>query len=234
MSLKPKKHSDQKKLKEKLKQHESKMATKYEMPPYILIVSEGVKTEPLYLRGFVQKINNQYRDIAKEDHIVVIGTGRNTKGLLQFVDRNVQAGRWTQFEKIWLVYDKDDFPYDNFDNTQFSAEGRKDSNIRTAWSNESFELWILLHFQEYVSDNGRQQYIDKLNTYFEYSKTREDLFDIVMQKGSLADAKKRAKRLYNHFIEMGERSPSNMVPATRVFELVEELESYIHEVPLSA
>lgn len=142
--------------------------------------------------------------------------------------KKVENGEWSHFEKIWLVYDKDDFPFDNFDNTQFSAEGRKDSNIRVAWSNESFELWLLLHFQEYVSDNGRQQYIKKLNTFFQYSKARKDLFDVIMKKGSLKDAKRRAKKLYNGFLKEGEKSPSKMVPATKVYELVEELESYIH------
>lgn len=228
MSLKPKKHSDQKKIQAKMKQHESKMATKYQLPPYTLIVSEGIKTEPLYLEGFVRKINAQYKGLVKDNHIIIWGTGRNTKGLLKLVDKKVENGEWSHFEKIWLVYDKDDFPFDNFDNTQFSAEGRKDSNIRVAWSNESFELWLLLHFQEYVSDNGRQQYIEKLNTFFQYSKAREDLFDVIMKKGSLKDAKRRAKKLYNVFLKEGEKSPSKMVPATKVYELVEELESYIH------
>lgn len=86
----------------------------------------------------------------------------------------------------------------------------------------------MLHFQEYVSDNGRQQYIEKLNTFFQYSKAREDLFDVIMKKGSLKDAKRRAKKLYNGFLKKGEKSPSKMVPATKVYELVEELESYIH------
>lgn len=228
MSLKPKKHSDQKKIQAKMKQHESKMATKYQLPPYTLIVSEGIKTEPLYLEGFVRKINAQYKGLVKDNHIIIWGTGRNTKGLLKLVDKKVENGEWSHFEKIWLVYDKDDFPFDNFDNTQFSAEGRKDSNIRVAWSNESFELWLLLHFQEYVSDNGRQQYIEKLNTFFQYSKARDDLFDVIMKKGSLKDAKRRAKKLYNGFLKKGEKSPSKMVPATKVYELVEELESYIH------
>ena len=87
----------------------------------------------------------------------------------------VDCGGWDRYERFWLVYDKDDFPYDNFDNTQFSAEKRKGSKIRVAWSNECIELWFLLHFQEYVSNNGREQYIKKLNEYFGYSKSREDL-----------------------------------------------------------
>lgn len=228
MSLKPKKHSDRVKIAEKMKQKQSKMDTKYQLPPYTLIVSEGVKTEPLYLNGLVNKINEQYKTIAKENHILVYGTGRNTKGLLRYVDKRVPNGEWEKYEKIWLVYDKDDFPEDNFDNTQFSAEGRKDNRIKVAWSNESFELWLLLHFQDYGADNGREDYIKKLNGYFEYSKTREDLFKVVTSLGSLQEAKRRAQIQYNNFMDQGITVPSKMIPATRVYEVVEELEKYLH------
>lgn len=88
----------------------------------------------------------------------------------------------------------------------------------------------MLHFQDYVSNNGREQYIKLLNHYFDYSKVREDLFSILMQKGSLAEAKRRARRNYEEYIQMGETAPSAMVPVTRVFELVEELERYL-EIP---
>ena len=125
------------------------------------------------------------------------------------------------------MYDKDDFPLDNFDNTQFEAEGRTKPEMAVAWSNESIELWFLLHFQDYLSDNGREQYIEKLNEYFDYSKTRDDLYDVIMEKGSLENAKRRARKMYQEFLDAGESSMSAMVPATRMFELVEELEGYL-------
>lgn len=229
MSLKPKKHSEQIKIMEKMKQKESKMETRYELPPYIMIVSEGIKTEPYYLRGFTKKINAQYKSIIKEERICVYGTGRNTKGLLKFVEDKVAKGEWEKYQNIWLVYDKDDFPEDSFDNTQFSVEGREDKRYKVAWSNECIELWFLLHFQDYGADNGREQYKKLLNQKFEYSKTREDLYDVIMKNGSLTDAKRRAKCLYESYKESGVKSPSDMVPATRMYELIEELEQYIHE-----
>ena len=76
--------------------------------------------------------------------------------------------------------------------------------------------------------NGRKQYIEKLNKYFDYSKTREDLFDVLSEKGSLEDAKKRARKMYQEFLDAKISSMSAMVPATRVFELVEELEGYLN------
>lgn len=227
MSLKPKKKSDLKKIENKMKSKESKMNTKELLPPYTMIVSEGIKTEPIYLRGFVSKINAKYKDMIKENHIEVYGTGRNTDGLIRFVDKKRASGDWEKYRKFWLVYDKDDFPLDNFDNTQFEAEARKDIEIAVAWSNESIELWFLLHFQDYISNNGRKQYIELLNNYFDYSKVREDLFDVLMEFGSLAAAKRRARKLYDEYIELGVTAPSVMVPATRMFELIEELETFL-------
>ena len=61
LSLKPKKHSDLRKIQDKMKHKASKMNTKNKLPPYTMIVCEGVKTEPLYLKGFVEKINQQYK-----------------------------------------------------------------------------------------------------------------------------------------------------------------------------
>ena len=46
MSLKPKKHSEIQKIKEKMATEKSKMNTKSKLPPYTMIVSEGTKTEP--------------------------------------------------------------------------------------------------------------------------------------------------------------------------------------------
>ena len=49
-----------------------------------------------------------------------------------------------------------------------------------------------------------------------------------MEKGSLADAKRRAKKImYQEFLNAGESSMAAMVPATRMYELVGELEHYL-------
>lgn len=229
MSLKPKKVSEVKKLEQKMKVKASKMNSLKKLPPYTMIVSEGTKTEPIYIRGFVDKVNGHFKGITAKPHIVVYGTGRNTNGLIRFVDKMIADGEWAHYKKIWLMYDKDDFPPANFDNTQFEAEARKNPTMAVAWSNESIELWFLLHFEDYNANNGRKQYIDKLNRYFDYSKTREDLYEVLNKKGSLEDAKRRARKKYQEFLEAKVSSMSAMVPATRVYELVEELESYMND-----
>ena len=212
-----------------MKAKASKKEPLKKLPPYTIIVSEGIKTEPIYIKGFANKINERYKNISKNPHIVVYGTGRNTNGLIRFVDKMIADGKWAHYKKIWLMYDKDDFPSDNFDNTQFEAEARKNPTMAVAWSNESIELWFLLYFEDYYANNGRKQYIEKLNKYIDYSKTREDLCDILAEKGSLEDAKRRARKMYQEFLDSKISSMSAMVPATRVFELIEELESYLND-----
>lgn len=81
LSLKPKKKSEQEKIIQKTKAKERKMDIMNVLPPYTMIVSEGTKTEPYYLNGFVSKINDKYKKITNEKRIEICGTGRNTQGL---------------------------------------------------------------------------------------------------------------------------------------------------------
>ncbi len=134
------------------------------------------------------------------------------------------AKKSDQKKQVWLVYDKDDFPVDHFDNTQFQAEATKQTpRYKVAWSNESIELWFLLHFQDYTSDNGREQYISLLKQYLpNYTKNDDTIFEQL--KPYTQDAIRRAKAQYQSY---GDIAPSKRVPATRVFQLVEELQAYL-------
>lgn len=49
------------------------------LPPYTVIFCEGTKTEPLYIRGFTERINKKYEDMTPKERITVIGTGEAEK-----------------------------------------------------------------------------------------------------------------------------------------------------------
>ena len=220
MSHKPVKASEQRRINEKMQQRKKEILD--DLPPFTYIISEGVKTEPNYISGFVNVINNKYRDLSSGKRIIVKGTGMNTKSLLRYARKQVQQD-FPQAIVVWLMYDKDDFPYDDFDNTQFSAETRRDSRqYKVAWSNECIELWFVLHFQELFTNNGRDQYRQILKHYFNYEKNLLNIYDLL--KDNTATAIRRAKRLYALY---GEQPPSQRCPATRVFEIVEELQKYL-------
>lgn len=220
MSLKPKKFSEIKReqtdIREKM--HKKQKGINYVLPRYTYIVSEGTKTEPYYIEAIARTINEKYREFSTGRFIVVHGIGRNTKGLLDYARTNVDK-EFPQAEVVWLMYDKDDFPLDNFDNTQYSAEDKKD--VREAWSNECIELWFLLHFQELPVNIGRIKYRELLKGYCDYEKNMENIFEILRDKTDVAIA--RAKRQYESY---GDVAPPQMCPATRVYQLIEELQSY--------
>ena len=224
MSRKPLKASEQKKNQERInaKMQKRKKALLDELPPYMYIISEGTKTEPNYMKGFADAINTKYYGFSSGPRVLVRGTGRNTKGLLRFAREQVEK-EFPQAEVVWLMYDKDDFPLDNFDNTQFRAEERKESRqYKVAWSNECIELWFILHFQELTVNNGREQYQEILKQKFGYEKNQENLYELLKDKTELAI--QRAKRQYESY---DNAPPSQRCPATRVYELVAQLQGYL-------
>lgn len=224
MSLKPKKFSELKREQAELqkKMQKKQKEINYELPRYTYILSEGTKTEPYYIESIAQRINEKYREFSTGRFIIVQGTGRNTKGLLEYA-RNTVNKEFPQAEVVWLMYDKDDFPLDNFDNTQYSAEDKVDMReYRVAWSNECIELWFLLHFQELSVNVGRERYRELLKGYCDYEKNMRNIFEILRDKTDVAVA--RAKRQYEAY---GDAAPSQMCPATRVYQLIEELQRYL-------
>lgn len=228
MSKHPLKMSDKKKLDKLMEKKKRSIETKMTFPPYMYIVCEGTKTEPNYILGIAEQINNKYKKYLPGDRIVVKGTGRNTRSLLGY-SREIVDKEFPQAEIVWLVYDKDDFPYDDFDNTQYSAEKRDDvREYKVAWSNECIEFWFLLHFQELEANVGRERCYKMLSEHFEetnygkYEKNRNDIHSILYDKTDKAI--KRAKKQYNSYdVNV---PPSRRCPATRMFELIEMLKMY--------
>lgn len=225
MSLKPKKVSEIKREQSKLnkKMNKRKKTLLDDIPPYTFIVSEGIKTEVAYISGFASAINRKYADFTTGEMIKIMGTGRNCQSLLSYAREAVEE-EMPQASVVWLMYDKDDFPLDNFDNTQFSAEQRVDSRtFKVAWSNECLELWFVLHFQELSTNVGRDNYVKLLEKHCNYRKNDPNLFQIM--KANTDVAIKRAKRQYNAYPP--NTPASQRCPATKVFELVEDLKKYL-------
>ncbi len=236
MTLRPPKHSDQKKIEAAMQKKQKEVEVTHKLPPYTLVICEGIKTEVHYIQGFINLINAKYSQINyKYSHlfpnegIKVFGTGRNTESLLRYTRDYAIKPENKHYTRIWLIYDKDDFPNDNFDNTQFSINDYNDQDRQffAAWSNECLELWFVLYFQDLKANVSREQYQTILKKYFDYDKTLENLFDILEEKGDINQAILRAKKLYEE--NKHKNSPSQMAPVTRVYELVEELREYLAE-----
>jgi hypothetical protein len=206
-----------------------------EIAPYrYLIVCEGKKTESNYFRGIKRKIELKYRDkvdVRNKIELDIQGTGRNTEDLVEYAIR-LRSLSEIPYGHTWVVFDKDDFSDEQFNNAIFKANS---NGMNAAWCNEAIELWFLLHFEYLNSGIHRYQYIDKLNEHFRskhinngrYEKNLENIFEILCEHGDVKEAIQRSKMLKNCCEEQNIYSPADMNPCTTINRLVAELLSYI-------
>ena len=198
------------------------------------IFCEGQQTEPLYFEAFKKLIeeNPVYKDMVlieiepcQAETMRVIGMAED------YVKKNkIKKGQ------IWCVYDKDSFPPERFNGVVERAEKLNKENpelqYHTAWSNECIEFWFLLHFAYYTANNHRAEYITFLNDKFKelgigkYQKNMKDIFIILLEYGNPKLAIRYAKRIIKDGIG---KTPTEIAPGTKVYELVEELAKYLPE-----
>ncbi len=223
MSDQPLKATTKEKIESVMERKRKQIEVLQPLPPYTAIFCEGIKTEPLYIQGFTNKINQKYKDYTTKDRIIVVGTGRGARSLLYYARKKVRSD-FPMCQVVWLLYDKDDFTDDDFDNTQYSVQDRvSKQEYHVAWSNECIELWFLLHFRPLFSHIGRARYRKILREYFPYKKNMEGIYDILKDRTHIAVS--RAKTLYDNYKEG--TPPSKMAPATRMHELIAFLWEYL-------
>lgn len=183
-----------------------------------LIVCEGTKTEPNYFRALLR--NNT--------SVVIKGEGQGASDLVDKavkIKESLEKRNAMSFDRVWVVFDKDD-------RTDFNKAIDKANKLgfKSAWSNESFELWFCLHFEYLNTPIGRSDYIKKLEGFFskgkgdnnfKYKKGSSDIYELLKAYGNEDSAKAHAKNLRALYDDdnYAEHNPCTMVDI-----LVEELE----------
>ena len=169
-----------------------------------LIVCEGTKTEPNYFRKFrVPQLVVQ-----------VEGLGMNTISLVQ---RALELREQDEYDQVWCVFDKDDFQDRDF-NAAIALAGRNGVNI--AYSNQSFELWYVLHFHYMDNALPRVDYMKMLSKQLkhDYEKNSTAIYDELRSRQETAI--KNAQRLLSQYHPV---APSRDNPSTTVHKLVQQL-----------
>lgn len=189
----------------------------------ILIVCEGIKTEPYYFESIRKQL---------PPNVVLLqieGEGANTLSLVERAReiRNGPSFRDYPFDQVWVVFDRDSFPPSDFDNAIARAEA---DNMRCAWSNEAFELWYILHFEYRNTGMSRSEYQQKIDALpgERYVKNVPDMYDKLSARGNQKQAIAWAQKLYDD-ARKRHYTPSQSNPCTTVFKLVEELNKYIEK-----
>ena len=156
---------------------------------------------------------------------------------------------------VWCVFDRDfngnpgilDKAEISFDESPHTA---KRNNIKVAWSNDSFELWILLHYEDVdpkepllrskyyerlteilkadtkISNDFRVPIVKGTFNYYDDIKSltpfKNHILSILKDETRRTAAIKRAERLENHHTTHTDK-PHEMCPCTMVHHLVKEL-----------
>jgi hypothetical protein len=219
------------------KRREARKQRKYEYKNpkanSFLIVTEGEKTEPLYFKGLQKLIKEKIGGMVEVIEVPVIdihGEGSSTGKLIEIAESIVKEAKII-YQNVWVVFDKDDF--EDFD--QAINDGR-DKDYKIAWSNQSFEYWLYLHFDYSDSALHRDDWNEKLNEIFKryhlgngsYQKNYEEIYRLVDSFDGVNTAIKNAKRRMAGFRD-GIDKPSEFDPGTTVYELVLALKRYLEE-----
>ena len=187
----------------------------------ILIVCEGTKTEPNYFEALAEK----QQGVIVYD-IEVKGLGRGTRGV---VEKAIELKNKNNYDRVWAVFDKDDFPAKDFN--EAIALGDK-NGIEVAWSNEAFELWYLYHFQNVATGVPRKDYEEKISAAvnaspkfklkkkYKYVKKDSNNYEIMTTYGSMESALRYAEAKH---LEYTDTRYANQNPCTTVYRLVRQL-----------
>jgi len=191
---------------------------------YFLIVSEGTRTEPIYFKYLASLLPPNLVNT-----IEVNGAGDNTVNVVRkaIALRNKRRSNRNMppYDEVWAVYDKDDFPAKRYNGAIFLADSE---GIKSAHSNQSFELWYVLHYEYLQSALHRTDYIRKLTGHMglPYTKNTPRVVEQLLKTGNVNQAIERAKSL--EIIHVG-KTPTDSCPHTSVYKLVETLNRYIDD-----
>lgn len=183
----------------------------------IKIYCNAAETEPNYFSAFKEEIKkSKISDVNIE---VIKKAGLDPFNAVKYVIKD--KGNCPE---VWIVFDKDHFAIEE------AIKLAEDNDIRVAWSNESFELWFLLHFNYRSTAIGRDECLKVVKDEFkkklkiDYAKNNKDSYKKLKSKMNIAVA--NAKRLYQE-MKRDRIIPTKANPCTTVFQLVEVLKSKI-------
>lgn len=207
-----------------------------------LVYSEGTKTEPFYVENISEHLPI---DISHRNVLIPkkYNKTKHTVELIKRAEEDVEKERkdGKSIEGVWILFDKDSF--EDFDEACLKIENknfRKNYNgelgdeFGTVWhccySNESFEVWPYLHFEDLITPLSRDDYIQKINDFIKsrgcsgkYIKNNPKQFDFLIENGG--DIKKAIKLAKKKDVGIGK---IKINPSTGIYEFVEFFMAYFN------
>ena len=205
--------------------HRTKRGRKQDSRPQryrILIITEGEKTEPNYFNDLAKDLPHSLINLLT---IKVEGIGQGANAIIREAKKTIQNKRPVIFDEVWLVFDKDQIPNNDFNSIIINAQKE---NLQTAWSNEAFELWYLLHFNYYDTALNRNQYKSKIEREvknkgvrdFVYTKNMEGFYFLLKR---IADENLAIKNAEKLCLQYTDNNYAFHNPCTTVYKLIKQI-----------
>lgn len=186
-----------------------------EIKKRILVVGEGVNTEPSYFK--------QFREPGLQ--VVALGMGEGTRKLVNDIEsvKSAQEKKMNaQFDEVWAVFDKDSFKDFGAAIAEAHAKG-----YHVAFSNQAIEYWFILHLKDHQGEAlNRTEYAKVLNNLlkdndagFTYDadakEVSEVMFDFLYKR--IQTAFDRASRIFDKKVANGTPTEESV---TTIYQLV--------------
>lgn len=201
-------------------------------PHLFLIVCEDEKTEPYYFEQFISDFPDE------TVFLRAVGTGRSSLGVVERseVEKEILASESNKLvDEVWVVFDKDDAEKSPGNTDRFKKAFKKaqELNHRVAYSNEVFELWLLLHFVDIDPSKAlpREEIYLQLNgaakpfaPNFKYVHGNTNIVDLVLRYGNENNALERATAILKLKEDI---QPIDANPSTTVHILIKKLRELV-------
>ena len=184
---------------------------------YYLIVTDTEETEKNYFEGLRDSIPAELKD-----RLVIKVEKARTVELVKRVMELTDSE--SQYRIPWIVFDRDQVK--DFDKIIKMAEK---NDINAGWSNPCFEIWMYAYFGEMPAIRESFICCERFAEKFEkvtgqkYLKKDKDIYRKLVKYGDEEKAILTAKKCYKKCIADGKKYPSEMWPASMIYELVEEI-----------
>jgi hypothetical protein len=99
----------------------------------------------IYCEGETERIYFEQLKILKRSKMASVKIKNAKRSAIKLAQHAYRDSSHQPFDEVWIVFDKDDLSDEQLleVNTYCTKH-----NIRIAYTNESFELWLLLHFEQ--------------------------------------------------------------------------------------
>ncbi|MBQ8706797.1 MAG: RloB domain-containing protein [Succinivibrionaceae bacterium] len=180
----------------------------------VLIVCEGVQTEPLYFECFKEEYDLSSANIIVTDASI---NGSDPMSIIKYAEKLYKESQTENnaFDRVFCVFDKDQ--HSNYD-TALRELSNAGSHFTAITSVPCFEYWFLLHF-EYTTKpfSSASSVISELKRYIPfYAKNNSGVFFALKDK--MITAIRNAENVNAYVSRISTDNPS-----TKVVDLVKYL-----------